>query len=299
MKCQICNQPIKDLRGLCAHLLAKHKDYCDNHFQKYYDSFFLKKSNKCPLCNNKKEFKSLAYGYKLGCTEHKHKINALNTWKKRRISGKTTSYNKGKKQSPEQIEKRKRGFLKFLNSDKGLQWRQKMSKRQLGQNNTCHKISQEKLEQMHKQMSILMKEKIKNGTFTPCITNSWANSQTKLIVNGFSKYYRSTWEAVFQILNPTCVYETTRIQYIDEHNEEHVYIIDFTDNINKILYEIKPDRLKMNIKNLLKAKYAILWCKKNGYQYKMITNEYFQKNAKLIDYSKYDSKIYDGMKQFL
>jgi len=49
------------------------------------------------LCNNKKEFKSLAYGYKLGCAEHKHKINALNTWKKRRISGKTTSYNKGKK----------------------------------------------------------------------------------------------------------------------------------------------------------------------------------------------------------
>ena len=39
--------------------------------------------------------------------------------------------------------------------------------------------------------------------------------------------------------------------------------------------------------------------KKNGYQYKMITNEYFQKNAKLIDYSKYDSKIYNGMKQFL
>lgn len=46
--------------------------------------FFLKESNKCPLCNNKKEFKSLAYGYKLGCTEHKHKINALNTWKKKK-----------------------------------------------------------------------------------------------------------------------------------------------------------------------------------------------------------------------
>ena len=46
----------------------------------------------------------------------------------------------------------------------------------------------------------------------------------------------------------------------DEHKEEHIYIIDFTDNVNKILYEIKPDRLKMNIKNLLKS---ILRCGKD------------------------------------
>lgn len=144
-----------------------------------------------------------------------------------------------------------------------------------------------------------MKQKILNGEFTPCITNSWANSRVKLLhVEGFEKYFRSTWDATFQILNPTCLYEKIRIPYMF-NRKEHIYMVDFVDEEHKILYEIKPTRLKDLDKNKAKEQYAIEWSLKNGYQYNIISNDWFQENAKKIDYTLYDEKIKKGMKQFL
>lgn len=96
-----------------------------------------------------------------------------------------------------------------------------------------------------------IKELIASGKFTPCITNSWANSKCKLLhVNNYEKFYRSSWDAAFQILNPDFEYEKLRIKYIGEDNKEHNYIVDFINDDKKILVEIKPDRI-----NKFKKKY--------------------------------------------
>jgi len=152
----------------------------------------------------------------------------------------------------------------------------------------------------NKKQSLLMKEKIKNGEFTPCITNSWANSKCRLKIEGFNKFYRSSWDAAFQILNPDCEYETLRIQYISpKDNQKHNYIVDFIDRENKIIYEIKPESNKDN--EIVKAKEnaAKIWCEENNYKFKFISNDWFKENANKIIYEKYDDKIKKGMKQFL
>ena len=46
-------------------------------------------------------------------------------------------------------------------------------------------------------ISNALKEKIKNGNFTPCITNSWSNS--KCLYK--DKKFRSTWELMFYFYN--------------------------------------------------------------------------------------------------
>ena len=143
-----------------------------------------------------------------------------------------------------------------------------------------------------------MKQLIKEGKFTPHITNSWANSRCKLKVLGFDKLYRSSWDAAFQILNPNCQYEKLRIEY-SVGNKTRIYIVDFIDTENKIIYEIKPNACKDNSINILKEEAALNWCKQNNYKYESINDEYFLKNAKKINFKKYDAKIRRGMQQFL
>jgi hypothetical protein len=148
--------------------------------------------------------------------------------------------------------------------------------------------------------SITMKKKIKAGEFTPCITNSWANSRCKISFNGVDKIYRSTWDAAFAILNPELLYEHTRIiYYSNKTNKNRVYITDFTDINNKVVYEIKP-KCNINSKDFMdKYKSAIEWCNDNGYEYSLISEQWFSDNAYKIDYTLYDKKIYKGMRQFL
>ena len=113
------------------------------------------------------------------------------------------------------------------------------------------------------------------------------------------KYYRSSWDAAFQILNPDFEYEKLRIIYIGNDLKEHNYIVDFINEDKKILIEIKPNKLINLNKNILKENAAKQWCENNGYEYKIISNEYFKIHAKEINYDQYDEKIYKGMKQFL
>ena len=60
------------------------------------------------------------------------------------------------------------------------------------------------------------------------------------------------------------------------------YIVDFVDEENKILYEIKPLFETDKKLNKDKEKYAKLWCKDNNYKYILITEEYFSNNINLI-----------------
>ena len=172
--------------------------------------------------------------------------------------------------------------------------------KKIWQDENLYKEYKEKfLKERREKHSLKIKKLIAEGKFTPCVTNSWANSRCKIKIDGFSKFYRSSWEAAFQILNPDYEYEKIRIPYLDEKNICHSYIVDFFNPKEKILVEIKPDNCKDTELNKLKFKAAKEWCSKNNCSFKIISNDYFVKNAKNIDYKKYDKKIFKGMQQFL
>ena len=81
--------------------------------------------------------------------------------------------------------------------------------------------------------------------------------------------------------------------------KQRIYIVDFIDNKNKIIYQIKPAACVDNEVNKIKQQAAINWCKENNYSYQLITDSYFQENARKINFKKYDKRIYYGMMQFL
>ena len=137
-----------------------------------------------------------------------------------------------------------------------------------------------------------MKNYIKSGRWTPAITNSWCHSkiQLKYLLNNqvISKNVRSSWEAFFQLLNPNLEYESLRIPYYDtEHKITRNYIVDFIDNENKIVYEVKPYRCKSKQSNIDKFNALEEWCKTNDYKMNIITEDYFQQHIFKISYLQY------------
>lgn len=135
-------------------------------------------------------------------------------------------------------------------------------------------------EEFKRNQSILMKEKIKNGEFTPKTTNSFCYSRVDSIYENF--HFRSTWEAVFfSIMKERGLklnFESIRIPYLDYKNEERNYIVDFVDEENKVIYEIKPDSEIENSNNKLKFLYAKEWCRKNNYKFIIINDKWFKDN---------------------
>lgn len=159
------------------------------------------------------------------------------------------------------------------------------SENQRGDSNSFHKISEENRIKMGNKISKKISKRIAEGTFTPNITNSWANSKIRVLINGSPIFVRSSWEAYFYILNPELVYELIRIPYFDsKKNCFRNYITDFCDPINKIIYEIKP---KSKIKESHdKLKYAKKWCIDNCYEYRIITQEWIME--------RYSRNVLDG-----
>jgi hypothetical protein len=265
---------------LTHHLKNEHKLTV----QAYYDSYILKENEQEKICNHHEcnkltRFKGLLGGYGDFCS------NVCLTTRKR---------------TKEENEKLSLRIKEFYNSDRGEQVKIKLSLARRGELNPRHKCSKERWDILAKRQSKIMKEKIASGEFTPCVTNSWANSRCKIEIDGFEKKYRSSWDAAFQILNPMCEYEKLRIRYISpEDNDWHNYITDFIDEENKILYEIKPKGLKDTPKNKAKFEAANKWCKQNKFQFMVISNKWFIENAPKINFKAYDPKILKGMKQFL
>ena len=191
--------------------------------------------------------------------------------------------------------KQKNTFNNFLKTPKGKNYLKNLSHSRLGKNNPYYRQTEETKKNTAIKISKKLKTKIKNGEFTPCVTNSWCHSRIEIHQIPF----RSCWEAAFYILNPNLQYEKIRIPYIDENGIEKIYITDFVDFVNKKIYEIKPKSVKNINKNILKEKAAKKWCEENGYQYNCISDEYYIENANKIDYNNFDSKLKKSMKQFL
>jgi hypothetical protein len=225
---------------------------------------------------------SIHTGYRKFCSKKCSVKNALF------ISNKTPKTEESKL-------KQKNAFNKFLKTLKGKKYLKNMSNARKGKNNPYFNQSEETKKQTKEKLSRILKNKIKNGEFTPQITNSWCHSRIEIHEIPF----RSCWEAAFYILNPNLEYEKIRIPYIDENGNEKIYITDFLNHIDKKIYEIKPKSVKNTLKNILKEKAAIEWCNNNGYEYICISDEFFVENAHKINYNLYESKLKKSMKQFL
>jgi hypothetical protein len=167
-------------------------------------------------------------------------------------------------------------YQKFCSKSCLYEWG---SKKMIGSNNNFHKVSEERKIAIGKENGLRLKRMIAEGTFTPCVTNTWAKSRCIVNIGRDNINYqincRSSWDAFFQIKNPNALYEKLRIPYI--HNGVlSNYIIDFIDEDLKILYEIKPDGFRESDRNISKFNAAMSWANLNRYQFIIIGNTWFK-----------------------
>jgi len=165
----------------------------------------------------------------------------------------------------------------------------------IGCKNPSHRMTPETRKLSAIKQSEKMKQLILDGKFTPCITNSWANSRCKIKLDNCSYLFRSTWEAMFWLLNGF-EYEKIRIPYKGIDRKTHIYIVDFVDESKKLLYEIKPSKLIDTEVNLIKYNSAVEWCKTNGYNIQIISEDYFKNNKNVLLKMTKNKKILKALK---
>lgn len=136
-----------------------------------------------------------------------------------------------------------------------------------------------------KRKSDLMKEKILSGEFTPSSNNRNTHWDSKYE----NKCYRSSWEALYQYINPHAEYEQLRIKY-NINNTTKIYIVDFVDHINKQVVEVKPRELCAGKKFQAKLTALTTWAELNKYMLIIADKEWLQLQDSNIDYTKFDDK---------
>jgi len=124
--------------------------------------------------------------------------------------------------------------------------------------------------------STFMKNRILSGDFIVA-KNGYINC--RIYYN--NNKYRSTWDFMFHILNPTFEYETVIIPYQIDNTYKN-YITDYYDNINSIIYEVKPSNQIDNKVVKAKERYTIEYCEQNNLKYEFITETYFKNNLILL-----------------
>lgn len=190
---------------------------------------------------------------------------------------------------------------KYIKYDKVIE-DVKLSKVQIGANYSCGNKEcywncialYEYSEEAKIKQSKSLKERIKNGEYTPCVTNSWTHSRIFILDN---IKFRSSWDFLFYLIckdkNIKIEYEKIRIPYYDiELKINRIYIADFYDPKNKIIYEIKPEGLENDLRNKNKFESAEKYAIENGMTFKIINEKYLKMcyNDKIIDYVPNDLK---------
>jgi hypothetical protein len=171
------------------------------------------------------------------------------------------------------------------------------SKRQKGKNNSSHRMTIETKQSMKFKLSLIMKDKIKKGTFTPKSENYQSFGMIEFKQNNVLKKVRSLWELIYWINNEHLEYEKIRIEYFDSlKKQKRIYISDFYDINNNTIIEIKPK--KYQDVNFLDKKKA---CIDLGYNFLTVDEHYFNncKNQDMInkikncvvDFSKIEKKL--------
>ncbi len=191
-----------------------------------------------------------------------------------------------------------KGYRDFCSNECRNKW---LSVSRIGSGNPIHNISNENRIKWKNTLSRQVKERIKNGMWTPNCTNSWCYSRYHLTFLRNKKIIkqavRSSWEAFFQILNPDIEYEKLRVPYF-YNNTWHSYIVDFIDIQNKIVYELKPEILTKNAINIVKQNALKKWCINNNYTYILITENYFKNITYDENLFKNNVIEYDKLKRF-
>lgn len=142
----------------------------------------------------------------------------------------------------------------------------------------CIHLYERSEEDLQKQ-SDMMKKKIKNGEFTPVITNSWTNNTQKLDYDGLK--FRSTWELYYYLYckfnNVNTQYEKIRIPYFDTiKNQNRIYIVDFYNIDENTLIEIKP-QCHQNAINFQDKMIGLKdYCKNNNKNFKVLDENWFK-----------------------
>lgn len=166
----------------------------------------------------------------------------------------------------------------------GLPWFSEATKAKLAESNRITHTSEEfkrkheeTYKRSHVKISHSMKQNIILGVFTPPITNSWTHwSAYAVNTSGVMVKFRSSWEAGFWLVTKL-EYEKIRIPY-QFGEAKKVYIVDFHDSKNRILYEVKPNSARETAKNAAKAAAAQEWCLANNYTYEIIGDDWFRNN---------------------
>ena len=158
---------------------------------------------------------------------------------------------------------------------------QKMaSERQKGSNNYALKMTPEQKLLVRQKQSNTMKQKIKNGEYTPS-TNNYKNQRLiKFYDDGEIKQVRSLWELIFKLNYPHYLYEAIRLEYYDKtSSKSRIYITDFYDPETNTIVEIRPKAYQHLLED---KKTAVL---ENGYNFQIVDEDYFntQKTNAMID----------------
>jgi len=127
----------------------------------------------------------------------------------------------------------------------------------------------------------------KQGIYKPINEKKYIKPVDKLMNSEIYPTYRSSWELKFLKfcdLNQDVIEwssEPFAIKYLGLDNKIHRYYIDFMINIKGKIYliEIKPYQQAYNPKNpvfklnQVKWKYAREFCRKNGFEFKVLTEK--------------------------
>lgn len=247
-KCPYCNKNIKNMSILMHHLNSHFNQFQYPKFEKIYRHLmnvgYINVNSKCNSinCNNEATYIGFTNGFSSSCKECVYLFNNDKTqWIQKRFSieEKQNIANKKAITIKNTHNKKINDLEKFQILLK--QWEHVGAINSLKMKN-YNKTEKgiETIKRNAKNNSLKMKEKIANGKFTPCITNSFTHWEAKIIVDNIILRFRSSWEACFWYCNQHLKYEKFRIPYLDINGKTRTYIPDFYDEENKIIYEIKP-----------------------------------------------------------
>jgi len=146
------------------------------------------------------------------------------------------------------------------------------SKRQSGDGNTSHRMSEETKKQIKKKMSDIMKGKILRGEFTPKTENYKLFGTIDYHHGEEIRKVRSLWEMIYWMKNPDLEYEKIRVEYWDKKEKrKRIYIADFYDKKTNTVIEVKPKKYQHTLKDKKKA------CIQRGYNFLIIDEDYMNK----------------------
>jgi very-short-patch-repair endonuclease len=181
----------------------------------------------------------------------------------------------------------------FFNKSHTEEAKKKISDKNKGENNGMYgKKMSDECKSLHSQK---MKTLILEGKFTPNTNNR--NTHWESTLDGVK--YRSSWECLYKLHNPNSIYEKLRIEYIYQ-DKTKIYIVDFIDETNKLVIEVKPNNILKQEISKVKLKYLNEWCKDNNFNIIIVNEEWILENIKekYIDYNRFNKPTQEKIKKF-